>query len=246
MGFSNTVRRLIGQVQQHRASSQVVQVRNTRDANNRPVAFVDRDGDGVYSAGRDQQVLIDLNKDGQISDEEIRHSGVLLGAAADPNFLADFDGDGVSTAVERVGAQRFQHVFMRGADRDQDGVFSGQELSDAGFTYWTDRNENGRIDPGHSGPVSLAHAVEFSDAGGSPFSHSLDVRNGRVDGAPSMDDLTRLVILQQINEQGGQGDFSPNTGDIQVGPGGLPLRFPTMFHFMVHQIHQHLNQQSRS
>ncbi|MBM3462142.1 MAG: hypothetical protein FJX76_08590 [Armatimonadetes bacterium] len=104
---------------------------------------VDLNNNGRYDRGQDGVIAFDQNRDGRISNQEIKESNERLKAFGG-NY--DLNGDGHTTICERSKGQRYQREMQQN-DLDRDGRLSSWELDRAGGRVVVDHNRNGHAEP---------------------------------------------------------------------------------------------------
>jgi phage-related protein len=90
---------------------------------------IDLNGDGKYSTGIDGRLVLDWDKDGKISKDDIKKSKQALNRFDDLWDVSDEDNDDAPD--------------LKQFDKDNDGTLSTKELQDAGASIWVDRNGDG-------------------------------------------------------------------------------------------------------
>jgi len=103
---------------------------------------IDLDGNGQYDKGTDGVLVFDYNKDGKLSDKEIKKSREML-KSMDGDY--DFDGDGKVSFSEKMRGRNLQKLSKK-YDKNGDGRLDGDELQQGNAKVWIDRNKDGRAD----------------------------------------------------------------------------------------------------
>ena len=108
--------------------------------------FVDQNGDGRYTAGRDEVLAMDLNHDGKITRGDLVGTKARLQAMGG-NF--DLNHDGKVSFFERIIGKKMQKEMMK-KDLNHDGKLDANEWDQAGGRVLIDRNRDGQLTPNES------------------------------------------------------------------------------------------------
>lgn len=104
---------------------------------------VDLNNNGRYDRGRDGVLAMDLNRDGNVSKEEIEGSRRRL-MSMGGNY--DFNGDGNVGLFERLQGGSLRRE-MQQYDQNRDGQLQPWEFSRAGGRTLVDGNHDGKFQP---------------------------------------------------------------------------------------------------
>ena len=119
---------------------------------------LDLNRNGRYDRGSDGVLAFDFNRNGKISDKEIRSSKELLRAFGGND---DINGDGKITICERSKAEKLRKRAAR-MDHNRDGRLSNDEISRANGRILVDHNRDGRFTETESySPYSVPNSNGF-------------------------------------------------------------------------------------